>query len=163
MLYFQNRHLTFIPVWKWICANGHPYLIVAFINKIGFLLVRSKSRWTKIATISSFLPTRLVKVNNFAISTGWPISLMKTSRWLRFEMFRHPAWAVGSYSSGPPAAETVGTKSTGGFHQGDGSPCIALMLTWRWAIRRNGKTFYAFITTFRYTFVNLTDVPYYSN
>ena len=39
-------------------------------------------------------------------------------------MFRHPAWAVGSYSSGPPAANAVGTKSTGGFHQGDGSPCI---------------------------------------
>ena len=29
---------------------------------------------------------------------------------LRFEMFRHPAWAVGSYSSGPPAAKTVGTN-----------------------------------------------------
>ena len=38
-------------------------------------------------------------------------------------MFRHPAWAVGSYSSGPPAAETARTKSTGGFHQQDGSPC----------------------------------------
>ena len=24
-------------------------------------------------------------------------------------MFRHPAWALGSYSSGRPAAETVGT------------------------------------------------------
>ena len=46
-------------------------------------------------------------------------------------MFRHPAWAVGSYSSGPPAANTVGTKSTGGFHQRHGSPCIqkALNLT----------------------------------
>ena len=40
-------------------------------------------------------------------------------------MFRHPASAVGSYSSGPPAAETVGTKSTGGFHQRDGSPCTS--------------------------------------
>ena len=30
-------------------------------------------------------------------------------------MFRHPAWAVGSYGSGPPTAGTVGTKSTGGF------------------------------------------------
>ena len=38
-------------------------------------------------------------------------------------MFRHPAWAVGSYSSGPPAANTVRTKSTGGFHQRHGSPC----------------------------------------
>ena len=38
-------------------------------------------------------------------------------------MVRHPAWAVGSYSSGPPAAKTVGTKSTGGFHQRHGSPC----------------------------------------
>ena len=38
-------------------------------------------------------------------------------------MFRHPAWAVGSYSSGPTAAGTVGTKSTGGFHQADVSPC----------------------------------------
>ena len=40
-------------------------------------------------------------------------------------MFRHPAWAVGSYSSGPPAAKTVGTKSTGGCYRGDVSPCIS--------------------------------------
>ena len=39
-------------------------------------------------------------------------------------MFRYPAWAVGSHSSGLPAAGTVGTKSTGGFYQADGSPCI---------------------------------------
>ena len=38
-------------------------------------------------------------------------------------MFRHPAWAVGSYSSGPPAAGTVGTKSTGGCYHSDWSPC----------------------------------------
>ena len=38
-------------------------------------------------------------------------------------MFRHPSWAVGSYSSGPPAANTIGTKSTGGFHQRHGSTC----------------------------------------
>ena len=38
-------------------------------------------------------------------------------------MFRHPAWAVGSYSSGPPAAGNVGNKPMGGFYQADGSPC----------------------------------------
>ena len=41
-------------------------------------------------------------------------------------MFRHPAWVVGSYSSGPPAARTVGTpgaKSMGGLNRQDGSPC----------------------------------------
>ena len=38
-------------------------------------------------------------------------------------MFRHPAWAVGSYSSGPPAAVTVGSKLTGGCYRGDVSPC----------------------------------------
>ena len=37
-------------------------------------------------------------------------------------MFRHPAWAVGSYSSGPPAARAVGTKSTGGFTEQMGHP-----------------------------------------
>ena len=31
-------------------------------------------------------------------------------------MFHHPALAAGSYSSGPPAVRTVGTKSTGGFY-----------------------------------------------
>ena len=38
-------------------------------------------------------------------------------------MFRHPAWAVGSYSSGPLAAKTVGTKSTGGCYHQELSPC----------------------------------------
>ena len=42
-------------------------------------------------------------------------------------MFCHPAWAVGSYSSGPPVVETVGTKSTGGFHQQDVSPCMQVL------------------------------------
>ena len=31
-------------------------------------------------------------------------------------MFHHAAWAVGSCSSGPPAAGTVGTQSTGGLY-----------------------------------------------
>ena len=39
-------------------------------------------------------------------------------------MFRHPAWAVGSYSSGPPAAGTLRTKSPGGCYQADMSPCV---------------------------------------
>ena len=58
--------------------------------------------------------------------TGWPMSLMKTSSWLGFWEFRHPVWAVGSYLSGPPAAGTDGTESTGGFHQRHGSPCTYL-------------------------------------
>ena len=49
--------------------------------------------------------------------------LVYTSRWLRFGVFHHSAWAVGSYSSSPTAAGTVGTKSTGGFYYPDGSPC----------------------------------------
>ena len=55
---------------------------------------------------------------------------MKTSRWLRFGMFRHPAQAVGSYSSGPPAAGTVGTKSTGGFYICEWSPCRFLQCSY---------------------------------
>ena len=38
-------------------------------------------------------------------------------------MFRHPAWAVDSFSSGPSAARVVGTKSTGGFANSSVSPC----------------------------------------
>ena len=44
--------------------------------------------------------------------TGWPIWTVTTSCWLRYGLFCHPAWAVGSYSSGPSAAGTVRTKST---------------------------------------------------
>ena len=44
------------------------------------------------------------------IITAWHGRICKTSCWLRFRMFRHPAWAVGSYSSGPPTARTVRTK-----------------------------------------------------
>ena len=40
-------------------------------------------------------------------------------------MFRHPAWAVGSYSSGPAAARI---KSTVGFNQADVSPCTVTTL-----------------------------------
>ena len=34
-------------------------------------------------------------------------------------MFRHPARAVGNYSSGPAAAKTLGTKSMGRCYEGD--------------------------------------------
>ena len=44
-------------------------------------------------------------------------------------MFRHPPWAVGSYSSSPSAAGTVGTKSMGGVYQADVSPCRERALT----------------------------------
>ena len=50
-------------------------------------------------------------------------------------MFRHPAWVVGSYSSGPPAARTDRTKSTGGFNHPDGSPCTLIVSNgqvWTW-------------------------------
>ena len=40
------------------------------------------------------------------------------------------AWAVGSYSYGPLAAETVVTKSTGGCYRPELSPCI-------WFSRKN--------------------------
>ena len=38
-------------------------------------------------------------------------------------MFRHPAQAVGSSSSGLTAARTVGSKSTGGSYRCELSPC----------------------------------------
>ena len=38
-------------------------------------------------------------------------NLLFTYIWI----FRHLAWAVGSYSSGPSAARVVGIKSMGGF------------------------------------------------
>ena len=52
--------------------------------------------------------------------TGWPIRMVKTSRWLLFGIVHHPAWGVGNCSSGLPAAKTVGTESTGGFYH---TPC----------------------------------------
>ena len=62
-------------------------------------------------------------------TTGWPKWMWKTSRWVKLGMFHHPAWEVASYSSGPAAAKTVWTWSTGGFHQRDGSPCFSCHLT----------------------------------
>ena len=38
-------------------------------------------------------------------------------------MFHQSAWVVGSYSSGPLAARTVGTKTTRGSYRPDLSPC----------------------------------------
>ena len=60
---------------------------------------------------------------------GWPIRMVKTSCWLRFGMFHHAAWAVGSCSSGPPAAGTVRTQSTGGFTVLTGHPVVSLAVT----------------------------------
>ena len=55
--------------------------------------------------------------------TGWPKLTWKTSSSVGFGMFSHPAWAVGNYNSGPAAAESAGTKSTGGFPRPLGPPC----------------------------------------
>ena len=40
------------------------------------------------------------------ITTSWPRWSGTRFCWLRFGMFHHPAWAVCSYSSGPPAEGT---------------------------------------------------------
>ena len=57
-------------------------------------------------------------------STGWQFWSDKTFCWLRSGMFCHSACAVGSYSSGPAAANAIGTKSTGGFFRPELSPCM---------------------------------------
>ena len=49
-------------------------------------------------------------------------------------MFCHPAWAVGSYCSGPPAAGTAGTKSTGGFTEQMDHP-VYIWQPWRFLNR----------------------------
>ena len=46
-------------------------------------------------------------------------------------MFRHPAWAIGGTNSGPPAAGTVGTKSTGGFYPLSLSSNLLTLLVWK--------------------------------
>ena len=43
---------------------------------------------------------------NSICNTGWLWWSATWMGWLRFGMFHHPAWAVGSYSSGPPAVGT---------------------------------------------------------
>ena len=60
------------------------------------------------------------------LCTGWPISLMKTSRWLSSDSFG--SWWAATIAAYCPGrmAEHLKSKSTGGFHQGDGSPCIYL-------------------------------------
>ena len=54
--------------------------------------------------------------------TGWHIRTVKTCCWLIWDV-RHHAWAVGSCSSGPPAARSARTKSTRGFLHPELSPC----------------------------------------
>ena len=55
---------------------------------------------------------------------GWPFCVVATSCWLTFWKFRHTAWAVGSCSSGSPAARSAWTKSTGNCYHAEWSPCI---------------------------------------
>ena len=90
--------------------------------------------WTKVKCLSpvdttssssqSVMLTKQEPLCQFLLnSTEWPFWSEKISCWLRSGMFRHPAGAVGSYSSGPRAAGVVGTKSTPGFLQPEWSPC----------------------------------------
>ena len=67
------------------------------------------------------------RVKIFQTTTESPFSLVTTSRWLWFVMFRHLAWAVGSFKISPPAAGTVWTRSTGGCYQGEWSPGMYLL------------------------------------
>ena len=54
----------------------------------------------------------------FCRSTGWQFWMVKTSCWHGFGMFRHPAWAVGSYRSSQIAARTAG-----GYYRPELSSC----------------------------------------
>ena len=72
----------------------------------------------------------------FPTTTGWHSRMVKTFCWLKFGMHRLSAWAEGSYSGGPSADRTVGTKTTGGFHHFSVSPCTtataAASTTMKW-------------------------------
>ena len=59
-------------------------------------------------------------------------------------MFCYPAWAVGSYSSGPSADGTVRTKSPGGFYQADVSPCILSGVSSIWVYSRLSEELFIF-------------------
>ena len=71
--------------------------------------------------------------------------MVKTFCWLRFGWFRHPSWAVGSFSSGKPAA---GTRSMGGFDYPDWvilyhvTRAWIALVTWCSRIGILTKTFY---------------------
>ena len=58
-------------------------------------------------------------VEHVAFDLGWV--------YISFGIFRHPAWVVGSCSSGPSAAEGAETKSTGGFYRPEWSPCTWIL------------------------------------
>ena len=62
-----------------------------------------------------------VEVHSTAVSLPTKSDVLQSRKWMPSS--RALAWAVGRNSSGPPAAGTVGTKSTGGFYRADGSPC----------------------------------------
>ena len=57
------------------------------------------------------------------LHTGWPMSLMKTSRWLSSDSIG--SWWAATIAAYCPGrmAEHLKSKSTGGFHQQDVSPC----------------------------------------
>ena len=50
------------------------------------------------------------------------ILVCKNFPWALNWIFGHPAWAIVSYISGPPASGTVGTKSMGVFANHNGHP-----------------------------------------
>ena len=63
--------------------------------------------------------------------TGWPMSLMKTSRWLSSDSIG--SWWAATIAAYCPGrmAEHLKSKSMGGFHQG--APCrLCPYLTFRW-------------------------------
>ena len=89
---------------------------------------------------SAVISHRVPRSDSTEECTGWPISWRTGFSRLRFGMFHHHAWAVGSYSSGPPAGGTPQIKvnptqvrqemgypaltSLWEFRENSGCPCL---------------------------------------
>ena len=139
----SEQEETLLLPWK-----GRAHLCV--LQHATQIMGRLNSHWSCCMThtlpsfrlILWFIPHQLVEKALYTIShllhihTGWQVRSVKTSRWLTFGMFRHPVWAVGSYSSGPLAASTVVTKSTGGFYRPDLSPCTCTFKNSKWQTQK---------------------------
>ena len=82
--------------------QGDNWVMLALGCTIHFPMLNIDHRlhriWARKKVNATFKTIKLV-IFFGEMYTGWPTLLVKISHWPRFEIFRPPAWAVGSYSS----------------------------------------------------------------
>ena len=117
-------------------TNSPAVLLVGHVPLHGCQVLEVPGPLVAVKAHEALAHLQICKCWDGCMTTGWPVSWRTGFSWLRYGMFHHPAWAVGSYSSGPQPRDLPKSKSIQPrFTRRWATLYISSLSTWKWRPR----------------------------